>query len=162
MTSILIVYDSGSGNTEKMAHAVADGVKEVEGVTVNVQRADATTNDDLLAAEGIIGGSPVYYGVMSAKLKGLFDKSVEIHEKLEGKVGGAIAVGRGTGGGQALTINAIYRWMLSCGIVCVAGELNGVTAVADKPRDILKQEKRLIQAEILGSNVLKVAKRLRG
>jgi NAD(P)H dehydrogenase (quinone) len=61
MVSVLIVYDSGSGNTEKMAHAVADGVKEVDGVTVTLKRAIGTTNDDFLAADGIIAGSPVYY-----------------------------------------------------------------------------------------------------
>jgi NAD(P)H dehydrogenase (quinone) len=66
MPTILIVYDSGSGNTEKMAHAVAAGVQKIEGVTANVQRADETTNDDLLEVDGIIAGSPVYYGVMSA------------------------------------------------------------------------------------------------
>jgi hypothetical protein len=50
--------------------------------------------------------------------------------------------------------------MLSCGVICVPGELNGVTAVADKPGDILNQKNRLEQAEILGSNVLRVAKSL--
>jgi multimeric flavodoxin WrbA len=80
---------------------------------------------------------------------------------LEGKVGGSMAVGRGTGGGSAITITAIYNWMLSCGIICVPGELNGVTAVASEPGDILKQENRLRQAEILGENVMKIAKKIR-
>lgn len=48
----------------------------------------------------------------------------------------------------------IYTWMLSCGMICVPGELNGVTAVADKPGEILDQANRLRQAEILGENVL--------
>jgi len=114
--------------------------------------------------DAIIISSPVYSRNVSSQLLSVLDRHYAVNMKrpLEGKVGGAIAVGRGTAGGQALTINAIYRWMLSCGIVCVPGELNGVTAVADKPGDILKQEKRLRQAKILGSNVLKVAKRLRG
>jgi multimeric flavodoxin WrbA len=114
--------------------------------------------------DAIIVSSPVYSRNVSSQLLSVLDRHYAVNRErpLEGKVGGAIAVGRGTGGGQALTINAIYRWMLSCGIVCVPGELNGVTAVADKPRDILKQEKRLKQAEILGLNILNVAKRLRG
>ena len=70
----------------------------------------------------------------------------------------AIAVGRGKTGTQAITINIIYTWMLSCGVVCVPGELNGVTAVADEPGDILNQPNRLKQAEILGFNMLKAAK----
>ena len=71
-----------------------------------------------------------------------------------------MAIGRGTGSGQSLVINQIYTWMLSCGMICLPGELNGVTAAADRPGDILKQEKRLNQAEILGSNVLSLAMKL--
>ena len=126
MSKILIIFDSGSGNTEKMAHAVADGVKEVEGVTVKIQRADATTNDDLLAADGIIAGSPVYYGVMSAKLKELFDKSVEIHDKLEGKVGGAFTSSGGYGTGAETTIMSIIQAFLVHGMI-VKGYSRGPT-----------------------------------
>ena len=126
MASILIVYDSGSGNTEKMAHAVADGVREVEGVTVSVQNADMTTNDDLLAADGIIAGSPVYYGVMSAKLKDLFDKSVEIHEQLEGKVGAAFTSSGGYGTGAETTIMSIIQALLIHGMI-VKGYSRGPT-----------------------------------
>ncbi|MFX0104875.1 MAG: hypothetical protein ACFE75_05250, partial [Candidatus Hodarchaeota archaeon] len=86
--------------------------------------------------------------------------AVDFEKPLEGKVGGAIAVGGGTSGGQSLTINAIYTWMLSCGIICVPGELTGVKAVAGKPGDILNQKNRLKQAEILGLNVLKTTKLL--
>ena len=93
--------------------------------------------------------------------KGLGNCIIDDDRPLEGKAGGAIVVGRGTCGGQTITINAIYTWMLSCGVICVPGELNGVTAVASEPGDILKQENRLRQAEILGSNVLNVAKKLR-
>jgi len=93
----------------------------------------------------------------------VLDRHYAVSKKrpLEGKVGGAMAVGRGTGGGSAITITAIYNWMLSCGIICVPGELNGVTVVASEPGDVLKQEKRLKKAEILGNNVLKVTKKLR-
>ena len=47
-------------------------------------------------------------------------------------------------------------------MVCVPGELNGVTATASEPGDILAQENRLRQARVLGENVLWVAQRLRG
>ena len=99
----------------------------------------------------IIISSPVYYLNVSVQLLSLLDRhyAVNIEKPLEGKVGGAIAVGSGTCGGQAITINAIYAWMLSCGIICVPGELCGVKAVADRPGDILNQETQLKQAEIL-------------
>ncbi len=112
--------------------------------------------------DAIIVSSPVYYRNISSQLLAVLDRhyAVDIERPLEGKVGGAIAIGRGTGRGQAITINAIYNWMLSRGIICVPGELNGVTAVADKPGDILTQIKRLKQSEILGRNVLSIAQKL--
>ena len=105
----------------------------------------------------IIISSPVYYLNISAQLHALFDRHYAIHDEkpLKGKVGGVIAVGNGINGGQTLVVNAIYTWMLSCGIIVVPGELNAVKAVADKPGDILTQKNQLRQAEILGLNILK-------
>ncbi len=113
--------------------------------------------------DAIIVASPVYSRNISSQLMSVLDRhyGVSMKRPLRGKAGGAMAVGRGSSGGQTITINAIYNWMLSCGMICVPGELNGVTAVASEPGDILKQEKRLKQAEILGENVLKISKKLR-
>ena len=47
-----------------------------------------------------------------------------------------VAVGRGTGGGQSIALTVIHNFFLSMGVICVPGELNGVSAVADKPGDI--------------------------
>ncbi len=113
--------------------------------------------------DAVIVSSPVYSRTVAARLMALLERHYAVNEErpLEGKPGGAIAVGAGTSGGQSITIMAIYNWMLSRGIVCVPGEMNGVTAVASDPGDILKQPERLKQAEILGENVLNVAKKLK-
>jgi NAD(P)H dehydrogenase (quinone) len=58
------------GNTEKMALAVAEGANKVSGVEVAVKKVDQTSLEDLLNADGIIIGSPTYYGQMSAKTQG--------------------------------------------------------------------------------------------
>jgi len=113
----LVVYDSETGNTEKMAFAVAEGVKQVKGVSVTVKKAEQTTLQDLLDADGIIMGSPTYYGQMSAKLKALIDKSVEIHEKLEGKVGAAFTSAGGTATGAETTLLSILEAMLIHGMI---------------------------------------------
>ena len=52
-----------------MALAVAKGAEKAGKVEVTVKRAEQITNSDLLAADGIIMGSPTYFGQMSAKLK---------------------------------------------------------------------------------------------
>jgi multimeric flavodoxin WrbA len=112
--------------------------------------------------DALIVATPVYYRNVCSHLMAVMERHYAVREEqpLAGKPGGAIAVGRGSGGGQAMTINRIYTWLLSCGAVCVPGELNGLTAVADAPGDVLKQEKRLRQARVLGQNVLHTAEKL--
>ncbi|MEM3579778.1 MAG: NAD(P)H-dependent oxidoreductase [Candidatus Bathyarchaeia archaeon] len=135
MAKILIVYDSKTGNTEKMAYAVAEGARRVEDVKVNVKKVDQTSLEDLLAADGIIMGSPTYYGQMSAKLKALIDESVKIHGKLEGKVGAAFTSSGGTATGAETTLLSIINAMLIHGMI-VQGRANdkhyGAAAV-EKP-----------------------------
>ncbi len=114
---ILIVYDSKTGNTEKMAFAVAEGVREVSGVDVAVKRTDETAIDDLCKADGIVVGSPTYYGQMSGKVKALFDESVKIHGKLEGKVGAAFTSSGGVASGAETTIISILEAMLIHGMI---------------------------------------------
>jgi len=105
--------------------------------------------------DAIIISSPVYYRNVPAQLKAVFDRTYAAkNAPLKGKLGGAIAVGRGQGSGQSIVLGVIYNFFLSCGALCVPGELNGVNAVADKPGDILSQPRRLEQARVLGCNIL--------
>jgi NAD(P)H dehydrogenase (quinone) len=117
MTKILVVYDSKTGNTEKMAFAVAQGAKQVKEVKTKIKKADKTNLKDLLDADGIIMGSPTYYGQMSAKLNALIDESVKIHGKLEGKVGAAFTSSGGTATGAETTILSILQAMLVHGMI---------------------------------------------
>ncbi|MGC8939083.1 MAG: flavodoxin family protein [Candidatus Bathyarchaeia archaeon] len=117
MAKVLVVYDSQTGNTEKMAFAVAEGVKQIEGVEAVVKKVNQTGLNDLLEADGIIIGSPTYYGQMSARIKALIDKSVKIHGKLEGKVGAAFTSSGGTATGAETTLLSILKAMLIHGMI---------------------------------------------
>jgi len=138
---ILVVYDSKTGHTEKMAFAVAEGAKKVKGISVNVKKVDQTDLEDLLNADGIIMGSPTYYGEMSAKLKALIDKSVEIHGKLEGKVGAAFTSSGGTASGAETTLLSILQAMLVHGMI-IQGSAHskhyGAAAVGSPKEEELK------------------------
>lgn len=114
---VLIIYDSKTGNTEKMAFAVAEGAKEIDGVDVLVKNVNKTTNEDLLQADGIVVGSPTYYGQMSGKIKAMFDKSVKVHGKLEGKIGAAFTSSGGIASGAETTIISILEAMLVHGMI---------------------------------------------
>jgi NAD(P)H dehydrogenase (quinone) len=117
MAKILVVYDSKTGNTENMAFAVAEGGRQVRGVKVILKKVDRARLEDLVSADGIIMGSPTYYGQMSARLKAFIDESVEIHGKLEGKVGAAFTSSGGTATGAETTILSILQAMLVHGMI---------------------------------------------
>jgi NAD(P)H dehydrogenase (quinone) len=117
MAKILVVYDSRSGNTEKMASAIVDGARETKGVKAIVKKASRTNVEDLISADGIIMGSPTYYGVMSGKLKTLIDESVKIHGKLDGKVGAAFTSSGGVASGAETTLLSILQAMLVHGMI---------------------------------------------
>lgn len=117
MASVLVVYDSRTGNTEKAAFLIAEGVKSVKGVSCTVKRVDDVKLEDLLSADGILIGSPTYYGGVSAKVKDLIDRSIAVHGKLEGKVGGAFTTSGGTATGAETTLLSIIQAMLIHGMI---------------------------------------------
>jgi NAD(P)H dehydrogenase (quinone) len=117
MPSVLVIYDSRSGNTEKVAVLVAEGVGQVEGINCMLKKVGDVSLDDLLKADGIIVGSPTYYGTMSGKIKTLLDESVELHGKLQGKVGAAFTSSGGTASGAETTILSMLQALLIHGMI---------------------------------------------
>ena len=141
MAQILVVYDSRTGHTEKMAFAVAKGARQVKGVEVQVKKVSETSTKDLAEADGIILGSPTYYGLMSARLKTLLDKSVKIHGKLEGKVGAAFTSSGGTASGAETTLLSMMQALLVHGMIVQGHASNkhyGAAAVGAPDREALK------------------------
>lgn len=123
MALILVVYDSATGNTERMAELVAEGAREADAEVV-LKTVEQTDVDELLDYDGIIAGTPTYYGLMSAPLKELLDESVKFHHQLAGKVGGAFTSAGNVGGGNETTILSILQAMLIHGMV-VQGTSHG-------------------------------------
>ncbi|MFC1708922.1 flavodoxin family protein [Candidatus Omnitrophota bacterium] len=123
MVNILIVYYSRSGNTKKMAELIKGGV-EKEKVGVEVKDVKDTKVQDLLNADTIIMGSPVYYGSMAAPLKELLDSSVSNHGDLDGKIGGAFSSSANIAGGNETTILDILNALLIHGMI-IQGDPKG-------------------------------------
>ena len=73
---VLILYFSKGGNTRKLAEAVARGVEEVEGVSALLKNTSEVTKEDFVECEGLIVGSPVYFGLMTAEVKKVFDEFI--------------------------------------------------------------------------------------
>jgi len=123
MPKVLIIYYSRSGNTEAMAKLVAEGVQS-EGIEVECKKVADTKLDELLSADGIIIGSPTYYGTMASEIKKLLDDSVRYHGKLDGKVGAAFSSAGGIGGGNETTVLDILKALMIHGMI-VQGDPRG-------------------------------------
>ncbi len=116
MSYVLVVYESLTGNTKMMAEAVAEGVQE-SGLEARIKPANEATNDDLLNAGGVIVGTFTSYGILAGETKLFFDRSVKIHRKLQGKVGGAFASSGKLGGGNETTVLSILQMLLVHGMI---------------------------------------------
>lgn len=123
MAKILICYYSRSGNTKKMAYLIAKGVAEEE-VEVDVVDVKDAKVDALPKYDGIILGSPTYYGGPAAQVRELLDKSIKYHGKLQDKVGGAFTSSANIGGGNETTILSLLQGLLIHGMV-VCGDSEG-------------------------------------
>jgi NAD(P)H dehydrogenase (quinone) len=121
---VLVMYYSASGNTEKLAEAIAKGVNESGGVQCVLKTAAEVSNEDLVASDAVIAGSPVYYGAMAAELKSVFDQSVIVRNGMEDKVGAAFATSGDASGGKETTLLSILQAMLISGMIIVGDPLD--------------------------------------
>ena len=87
---VLVLYHSRTGHTKALASAVADGVRRVDGVDCVLKSVSEVTQDDFVDSDGIVAGSPVYFGSMASELKAVFDRFVPKHARRYGDVGDAI------------------------------------------------------------------------
>src|SRR5499425_487567 len=115
--TVLIAYHSASGNTEKMAQGVSEGVKSVSGTKVMLKKVGEVATDDLLSSDAVIVGSPVYFGNMSGEVKTFLDNWLLKFDffrdfKMQNKVGGAFTTGGSISNGKEITMMAILEAML--------------------------------------------------
>ncbi len=103
MKTLLIVYHTGGAKTAQMAGAVERGARAEENVKVVVKRCAEAGPEDLLAADGLILGTPENFGYMSGMMKDFLER---IFYACEGKVEGrpwALFVGAGQDGTGAVS-----------------------------------------------------------
>jgi NAD(P)H dehydrogenase (quinone) len=159
--SVLIVYYSVTGNTEKMAKSVAEGVQQVAGATVIIKRAEEVATDDIKNADAMVLGSPTYFGDMAAPMKSFIDDWWLKHKvSLVDKIGGAFSTGAGGTGGKEHVLQSLIIAMMNGGMIPVGPlveqfGLPGVSAL-DPVNDAALDE-----ARALGNRVATVAQRMK-
>jgi NAD(P)H dehydrogenase (quinone) len=139
-----------------MAERVCAGVRKA-GADCDLKPVSEANVDELKGYDGIIFGSPTYYGNPAAELKQFIDASVKYHGQLTGKVGGAFACCGVLGGGAETTVRALIDAMLIHGMI-VQGTAKGghFGPIAVSPPN----EKSLTECEQLGERVAELVKRL--
>ncbi|MGD0817324.1 MAG: flavodoxin family protein [Methanomassiliicoccales archaeon] len=182
-----IIGISGSprvdGNTEVLVRAALEGAKlkgaEIEFVALSGKKIEGclactecgrngkcVIEDDMqaiypkmMAADGVIIGTPIYFGQMTSQTKGFIDRTYLLNKlgrKLEGKVGGVIAVG-GRAGHEFTTV-ALMDYMTIQGMILPPKAF--AHSYAREPGAAGSDEKSLKEARALGERVVSLATRL--
>lgn len=87
MKKVLVLYYSRTGNTERMANAVAEGAQSNGNVEVELNYHVET--ESLGTYDAILVGSPTYHHDMPVDFKNLFEEAAVQGISLKGKIGAA-------------------------------------------------------------------------
>ena len=165
MVKILVLYDSRTGNTKRMAEAVAEGAESMPEVEVALKHVDEVRASDLAEHDGVAVGSPTWCGQMSWKLKKFFDESTSVWGKVEDTVGCAFSTSGGVGGGSEMTCLSILSVLLNYGML-VFGVTDyaapGLTAHYGAVAVQKPSEEELASCRILGAKLVTHCKRMEG
>jgi flavodoxin short chain len=113
MPKLFIVYGTQTGNTERMAEAVAEGARSVSGVEVILKSVNEVRAEELSGADAIVLGSPTH------RKDVIYEMSIFLNElrkvKLTGKVGAAF----GSYGWSGEGVEVLNQAMKSYGMTVV-------------------------------------------
>jgi len=118
---VLIAYHSETGNTEAMANAVAEGARSVDEIIVTLKPVSEVTASNLLDADVIIVGSPVYNANVSPEISAFIASWPFEGEPLKDKIGAAFVSAGGISAGEEIVQMNILQSMLVFGMVVVGG-----------------------------------------
>jgi NAD(P)H dehydrogenase (quinone) len=166
---VLIVYYSANGHTKALAEAVAEGARSVSGVTVKLLSVDKASSSEVLAAEAIIIGSPVYNANVAPAVQAFINSWPFEGAPLRDKIGAAFVTAGGISAGEELVQMNILHSMLIFGMIVVGGPdwqqpFGASGIVAEKPFETEKQagkvdEQFLRKGGALGKRVAELARR---
>jgi NAD(P)H dehydrogenase (quinone) len=150
---ILIAYHSRTGNTEKMAAAVQEGAASVPGIEVVYRKAADATSGDIVKADGIVLGTPVEWGNLSAEAKRFLDRVGEVLGKAgatygEGRTAGVFCTAGSPSNGQEMARLSAIAAFLAMRFTIVGGvneqgfgSLGPQAVTAGKPPGVSDRER---------------------
>ena len=164
--NILITYYSKTAHTQSLAEEVAKGAQSIPGVQVVIKNIAQTTTKDLLDADAIIIGSPVYNANLAPEVVKFISEWPFEGNPLKDKIGAAFVTAGGISAGEELAQVNILHSMLIFGMIVVGGDewtsAFGASAITNE--SIFKTEKLdklfLQKGFTLGKRVATLAKRM--
>jgi len=161
--TVLIAYFSQSGNTKTLAHAVEEGAKSVAGVRVLLLPIDQVSTKEVLEADAIVVGSPVYNANVAPEVQRFINSWPFEGRPLKNKLGAAFVTGGGISIGEELVQLNLLHSMLIQGMLVMGGEETeaafGASAITGEvPFQTGKVEEQfLAKARGLGKRVAEMA-----
>ena len=120
--NVLIAYYSKTANTQSLAEEVAKGALSVSGVQVVLKNIAQTTTKDLLDADAIIIGSPVYNANLAPEVDQFMSAWPFEGNPLKDKIGAAFVTAGGISAGEELAQVNLLHSMLIFGMIVVGGD----------------------------------------
>ena len=138
--TVLISYYSSGGHTKQLANAVAEGAQSIDEIIVVLKQIDNVTKEELISADAIIVGSPVYNANVAPQVQQFINSWPFKNAPLKDKIGAAFTTGGGISAGEELVQLNILHSMLIFGMIVVGGPewemAFGASAItAEKPFD---------------------------
>ena len=168
---VLVAYYSQTGNTEKLAVAIGKGAATVKGVEVTVKKAADVKDAEILAADGILVGTPVQWSNAATSAKQFLDRVGDVLWKAktngDGKTAGAFCTGGGVAMGKDMARLSIIAAFLTMRFVIVGGvDDSGFgtmgTEATTGPADPGISDKELAEARSYGERFAQFTLKLRG
>ncbi len=156
---VSIIYHSQTGNTQKMAELIAEGVQSVEGTEVKLMEVDKYDAEYIKESDAVIFGSPIYSASLSWKMKQFFDTAPL---NLSGKLGGVFTTSDYVGGGDSIgELVMITAMLVRAMLIYSGGVFEGqphthIGATAIKDGDEWQKDR----AKIFGERIANKAKEL--
>ncbi len=187
MSTVSIVYYSGSGHNTKMAEAVHRGAASVPAVTANLigisgddiakgRYENETVLSQLDASDAIIFGCPTYMGGPAAQFKALADATGGrwFHGKWRDKLAAGFSVSNGPSGDKLNTLHYLFTLAMQHGMIWIGMPENpmndkginrlssyaGVMGQGFDTPEVTPNEADKLTGEILGKRVAAFAVKL--
>ena len=164
--NILITYYSKTAHTQSLAEEVAKGAQSIPGVQVKLKSIEQTSTKDLLDADAIILGSPVYNANLAPEVVQFMSTWPFEGNPLKDKIGAAFVTAGGMSAGEELAQVNILHSMLVFGMIVVGGDdwtsAFGASAITNEGVFKTAQlEKIFLQKGFsLGKRVASIAKKM--